>query len=134
MYDVLLQCAGSTTYVGNADTGRIVEHIEAWEVEPEKVLKRLLKPSRKNVTEDGTAFEQFMDAVYRGDYGKGWSVAALPLLLVSLPDALLTSGANYVIHEGWLGTFLFGLQVALWGFCLACAVTVGATKLKSPKS
>lgn len=127
-------CAGSTTYIGNAETGRIMEHIEAWDVEPEKVIKRLLKPSNKNVAEDGNGIEKFMDAASRGDYGKGWEISALPLLLVFLPDAVLTSGAGYVFQEGGLGTFLLVLQVVLWGFCGACAVTVAVTKLRELKS
>lgn len=124
----LVYCAtaGSTTYIRDTNTGRIVEHIEAWDVEPEKVLKRLVKPSKPNAAEDGTAFEKFMDASYRGDFAQGWSVAASPLLFVFLPDAVLTSGANYVIQDGWLGSFLFVLQVGLWGVCGACAVTVAA--------
>lgn len=127
-------CAGSTTYVGSVETGRILEHIEAWDVEPEQVLKRLLKPSNKRVAEDGTAIEQFMDAASRGDFAKGWSVAALPMLVVLVPDALLTSGASYVFQEGGLGAFLFALQIALWGLCGACAVTVAASKLQRLRS
>jgi hypothetical protein len=119
--------------VGDAATGRIVEHIEAWDVEPEKVLRKLLKPSKKNVAEGGNQLEKFMDAMYRSNYSDAWIPAALPLLLVLLPDALLVTGANYVFQEGWLGTVLFGLKVGLWGLCLACAVTVAYSKLQDLK-
>lgn len=127
-------CAGSTTYVGSVETGRILEHIEAWDVEPEKVLKRLLKPSNKRAAEDGTPFEQFMDAAWRGDYGKGWAIAALPMLVVLVPDALLTSGVSYVVQEGGLGAFLYVLQIVLWGLCGLCAVTVAVANLQTLRS
>jgi hypothetical protein len=120
--------AGSTTYAGDPSTGRIVEHIEAWDSEPEKILRRLLKPSPQATKESDGPLVAFMDAVSSGDYGKALQSASLPLLLILVPDALLTSGANYVWQNGPVGGFLHWLAVVLWvlaGICAAAEIYKG---------
>jgi hypothetical protein len=39
--------AGSTTHVLDLQSGRVVRHIEAWDVEPSKVVRLLFKPASK---------------------------------------------------------------------------------------
>lgn len=119
--------AGSTTYVGDAATGRIVKHIEAWDANPREVVTRLLRPSR-NPPE--TVVERFMAAVARGDGGAAWLAAAGPLLFVLAPDAALTSAGYYIWPDGGVGTFLFWLQAVLWGLVAACAVTEGYRRVR----
>eukprot|EP00892_Ulva_mutabilis_P004237 jgi/Ulvmu1/2185/UM013_0031.1 len=116
----VLAAAGSTTYVGDAETGLIVKHIEAWDANPREVVTRLLRPSR-NPPE--TAVEKFMAAAARGQPGAAWMAAAGPLLVVVLPDAVLTSAGYYFWNEGGVGAFLFWLQVVLWTLTAACAGT-----------
>jgi hypothetical protein len=43
----VLAAAGGTTFVFDDASGRVVEHIEEWDVEPARVVRQLLKPSAK---------------------------------------------------------------------------------------
>lgn len=124
-------CVGSTTYVGDAETGRIVKHIEAWDANPREVVTRLLRPSR-NPPE--TAVEKFMAAAARGNGGAAWEVAAGPLLVIVLPDAVLTTAGYYFWNEGGVGTFLLWLQVVLWGLAAACAGTEAYRRIREGRS
>jgi hypothetical protein len=43
----LLAAAGGTRFVFDPASGRVVQHIESWDVEPGRVVRQLLKPSAK---------------------------------------------------------------------------------------
>ena len=64
------------------ETGRVVEHIEMWDVEPGKVLKRLLKPASKTPS---SRWETFMLSVHEGDIQGVWLAASAPILKYSAP-------------------------------------------------
>ena len=42
-----LAAAGGTTHVFDKETGKVVKHIERWDIEVDKVLKQLLVPANK---------------------------------------------------------------------------------------
>ena len=64
------------------ETGRVVKHIEMWDVEPAKVLKRLIRPASRTPT---SRWETFMLSVHEGDLKGIWLAASAPLLTVSAP-------------------------------------------------
>ncbi|MEW5307976.1 MAG: hypothetical protein WDW36_010342 [Sanguina aurantia] len=91
-----LAAAGSTRHVLDAVTGRVVRHIERWEVEPSKVVGQLLTPSAKIPTNGA---EAFMMALSTRDAGGLWFaissgalVAGGALLGVSLLLRLVHGG------------------------------------------
>ena len=59
-----------------------MKHIEMWDVEPGKVLKRLLKPASKTPS---SRWETFMLSVYEGDIKGVWLAASAPALKLSAP-------------------------------------------------
>ena len=64
------------------ETGRVEKHIEMWDVEPGRVLKRLLKPASKTPT---SRWETFMLSVHEGDAKGMWLAASAPILTYSAP-------------------------------------------------
>lgn len=64
------------------DTGRVVKHIEMWDVEPGKVLKRLIRPAARTPT---SRWETLMLSVHEGDLKGIWLAASAPVLTVSVP-------------------------------------------------
>lgn len=64
------------------DTGRVVKHIEMWDVEPGKVLKRLIRPAARTPT---SRWETLMLSVHEGDLKGIWLAASAPVLTVSAP-------------------------------------------------
>lgn len=64
------------------ETGRVVKHIEMWDVEPGKVLKRLIRPAARTPT---SRWETLMLSVHEGDVKGIWLAASAPLLTVSGP-------------------------------------------------
>ncbi|GAX80191.1 hypothetical protein CEUSTIGMA_g7629.t1 [Chlamydomonas eustigma] len=73
----LLAAAGSTTHVIDLESSQVVKHIEAWDIEPSKVVKQLFKPSVKIPT---NAAETFFLAFSEGD-GRGMWLSASPMAL-----------------------------------------------------
>lgn len=70
------------TAVKMQETGRVVKHIEMWDVEPGKVLKRLLKPAAKIPS---SRWETLMLSVYEGDVKGVWLAASAPALKYAAP-------------------------------------------------
>lgn len=64
------------------ETGRVVKHIEMWDVEPGKVLKRLIRPAARTPT---SRWETLMLSVHEGDIRGIWLAASAPLLTASAP-------------------------------------------------
>ena len=64
------------------ETGRVVKHIEMWDVEPGKVLKRLIRPAARTPT---SRWETLMLSVHEGDIKGVWLAASAPLLVASAP-------------------------------------------------
>lgn len=58
------------------DSGRVSKHIESWDVEPSKVLKRLLKPTARTPS---TRWEKSMLALHDGNAAGFLGQALLPL-------------------------------------------------------
>jgi hypothetical protein len=77
-----LAAAGRTTHVFDAATGRVVEHLEEWDIEPGKVVKSLLKPAAAIPTNRAEALAL---ALHDGDAAGVWSAAS--------PGALRWGGA-----------------------------------------
>lgn len=68
------------------ETGRVVKHIESWDVEPSKVVQQLLKPA--NSRPDSQA-ERFMLALSKKDAKGMWLSSADAALLLAAPLVLL---------------------------------------------
>ena len=64
------------------ETGRVVKHIEMWDVEPGKVLKRLIRPAARTPT---SRWETLMLSVHEGDIRGVWLAASAPLLTAAAP-------------------------------------------------
>ena len=64
-----LAAAGGTTHVFDPSTGKVVRHVERWDVRPGKVVKQLLLPSSK-IPENRV--EVFMFAMSDGDLFGMW--------------------------------------------------------------
>ena len=83
---LILHCAWaqlmSTAPLFLQETGRVEKHIEMWDVEPGRVLKRLLKPASKTPT---SRWETFMLSVHEGDVKGMWLAASAPILTYSAP-------------------------------------------------
>lgn len=77
------------------ETGRVIEHIESWDVEPAAVVKSLLRPSSRA---PANSLVDFFKAVDGGDAAGAWSAAtpallkyyALPVVAVSLITKAVT--------------------------------------------
>jgi hypothetical protein len=72
-----LAAAGGTTHVFDPSTGKVVKHVERWDVEPGKVVKQLLLPSSK-IPENRV--EVFMFAMSDGD-AFGMFLAVTPAIV-----------------------------------------------------
>ena len=59
------------------ETGRVIKHIEAWDVEPSAVVRSLLKPSSRAPT---NSWVKFFKAVDGGDAAGAWTAASPALL------------------------------------------------------
>ena len=70
------------TYLCMQETGRVVKHIEMWDVEPGKVLKRLLKPAARTPS---SRWETLMLSLHEGDVKGVWLAASAPILKYSAP-------------------------------------------------
>lgn len=110
-----LAAAGGTKHVFSPETGRVVQHIETWDVEPWAVLRSLLKPSSKVAN---SQWEVLMASLYSGDPAGIWlglSPAVALLTAVALPlgeVAHLARGEGLVFGPGE-GAALAGLVAAL---------------------
>lgn len=116
----LLAAAGGTTHVFSQETGRVEKHIEMWDVEPGRVLKRLLKPASKTPT---SRWETFMLSVHEGDAKGMWLAASAPILTYSAPIVGLSLLTKAVTGHGLPGTVLGGVEGVAWLLTLAAAIT-----------
>lgn len=77
------------------ESGRVVKHIESWDVEPGAVVRSLLKPSSRAPSNNWVSFFKAVDG---GDPAGAWSAAtpallkyyALPVVAVSLLTKAIT--------------------------------------------
>jgi len=83
-----LAAAGGTKHVLSSTSGRVVEHIESWDVDINRVLKSLLVPANRLPT---NRWEVFMMSLSSGDMQGVW--LALSGFLVAPSAALLASNA-----------------------------------------
>lgn len=79
------------------ETGRVVKHIEMWDVEPGKVLKRLIRPAARTPT---SRWETLMLSVHEGDIKGVWLAASAPLLTASAPVVGVSLVAKLVTGHG----------------------------------
>jgi len=77
-----LAAAGGTKHVLDKESGRVVKHIESWDVKPGKVLLELVKPANKTPANKA---EAFMLGLSRGDVKSMWLASDDLALLSSLP-------------------------------------------------
>ena len=100
-------CAGSTTYIADPESNRVIKHIEAWDADPKEVVKRLLKPS--NAIPQSEA-EVFMASISSGDTLGAWQVASGKVLLFCLPVVGASVLCKVATGEGLPGTFLGSVE------------------------
>ena len=79
------------------DTGRVVKHLEEWDVEPGRVLKRLLRPASRMPT---NRWEQLMLSVHEGDAKGVWLGLSWPMLLTSAPVVGISLVCKLLTGEG----------------------------------
>ncbi|KAG1666296.1 hypothetical protein FOA52_004777 [Chlamydomonas sp. UWO 241] len=121
----LLAAAGSTTHVIDADAGRVVKHIEAWDVDPKRVVAQLFKPSAKIPTNQA---ETFFLAASDGDASGMWFSLTPILFKLSVPVCLLSlvvrlaggdglpgDGAAYVLLAATAATEVYKFAKAMYG-------------------
>jgi len=77
-----LAAAGGTTHVFDQTTGKVVKHVERWDVEPGKVVKQLLVPSSK-IPEN--RWEVFMFSLSDGDWFGMWLAASPGVVKLTAP-------------------------------------------------
>ncbi|GFR49931.1 hypothetical protein Agub_g12035, partial [Astrephomene gubernaculifera] len=79
-----LAAAGSTTHVLDLQRGRVVRHEERWDLEPGRVLVRLLRPS---APVPSNRWEALMMPLSRGDLPACWEQLS-PLLAAAAAGVL----------------------------------------------
>ena len=92
----------------------MVKHLEEWDVEPGRVLKRLLRPASRMPT---NRWEQLMLSVHEGDAKGVWLGLSWPMLLSSAPVVgislmckLLTGEGLPVSHATGMHCICFSMQ------------------------
>lgn len=80
--------------VHDQDTNKVVKHIEAWDVEPSRVVKELLKPASKTPQNE---WEEFFASLSTGNSQGMWfasskyvAIAWLPIVVISLATKVAT--------------------------------------------
>ena len=77
-----LAAAGGTTHEFDPATGKVVRHVERWEVQPGKVVSQLLVPSSK-IPEN--RWEVFMFSLSDGDFFGMWLAASPAVIKLTGP-------------------------------------------------
>ncbi|DBA78831.1 hypothetical protein WJX77_006022 [Trebouxia sp. C0004] len=124
----LLAAAGGTTHVFSQETGRVVKHIEMWDVEPGKVLKRLLKPAARTPS---SRWETLMLSVHQGDVRGVWLAASAPILKYSAPVVGVSLITKVLTGHGLSGGFLGGVEGVSWLLLVAAFVTQAQQLMKN---
>jgi len=86
-----LAAAGGTTHVLDANTGKVIKHIERWDIEPGKVVKQLLVPASK-LPEN--RWEVFMFSLSDGDYFGCWLAASPGVFKLTAPWVAVSLAAK----------------------------------------
>lgn len=96
-----LAAAGSTKHVLSASSGKVVEHIESWDVNIDRVLKSLLMPANRLPT---NRWEVFMMSVSSGDLQGVWlsisGYLVVPSIALLLGNAILRTSVGYELLPG----------------------------------
>tara|TARA_B100001142_G_scaffold260829_1_gene263313 strand:+ start:621 stop:1988 length:1368 start_codon:yes stop_codon:yes gene_type:complete len=121
-----LAAAGGTTHVFDPDTGKVVKHIERWDVEPKKVVKQLLSPSSK-IPENRA--QVFMFSLSDGDYLGMW-LAVTPAVIKFTAPWVGVSLLAKVAGLSAEGTFVGGMDSVAWWLLVAAVVGEGARFFK----
>ena len=79
------------------DTGKVIKHIERWDVEPWPVVKQLLRPARRNP--EGK-WETFMQALSDGDIKCMWLTTSSLALRASLPVVAVSLATKAATGHG----------------------------------
>lgn len=79
------------------ETGRVVKHIERWDVEPTRVLQQLLKPANRKPE---SRAERFMLALSQGDLSTMWLNSTDLALKVTLPVVVISLATKAVTGHG----------------------------------
>lgn len=112
----VLAAAGGTTHVFDEATGKVVKHIESWDVEPGKVVRNLLKPSARMPSNQ---WEVLFAALYAGDARSVWFAVSGTVL-----KAALVAGGGDLLAHLVLGRGLTGFaDVSLFALALVCLAT-----------
>ncbi|DBA68189.1 TPA: hypothetical protein ACH3X2_013898 [Trebouxia sp. C0005] len=124
----LLAAAGGTTHVFSQETGRVVKHIEMWDVEPGKVLKRLLKPAARTPS---SRWETLMLSLHEGDVRGVWLAASAPILKYSAPVVGVSLVTKVLTGHGLPGGFLGGIEGVSWLLLVAAFITQAQQLMKN---
>lgn len=76
-----LAAAGGTTHVFDERTGKVMEHIEDWDIEPGKVVRDLLRPSSRS---PNNRAEAFFLSLSKGDAVGLWKASSKAIAIASL--------------------------------------------------
>lgn len=112
----LLAAAGSTTHVVDLEAGRVVRHVEAWDIEPSKVVAQLFRPASKMPT---SRAETFMMSLSEGDVQGMWYVISPTVLKASV--ALSAAGliGRSVVGSDGPST----VEEVAYALVLSCCIT-----------
>eukprot|EP00884_Botryococcus_braunii_P014047 jgi/Botrbrau1/22643/Bobra.176_1s0065.1 len=102
-----LAAAGGTTHVIDPGTGKVVKHIESWDIEPGKVVRQLLKPASRV---PGNRWEAFFAAADSGDLKGLWVAGARPVAFLCTPIVAVSLAVKAVTGEGLQGVFLGAVE------------------------
>ena len=86
-----LAAAGGTTHAFDRGTGKVVKHIERWDVDPGKVVKQLLVPASK-LPEN--RWEVFMFSLADGDAFGCWLAASPGVVKLTAPWVAVSVAAK----------------------------------------
>lgn len=117
-----LAASGGTTHVFDPITGRVVDHIESWDVSPGDVVRTLLKPSSKVPT---SQWDVLMNSVYAGDLKGIWLATSLGTIKFS-GGVLGASLVSKAITGDWLpGTWFFFAALIAGGITEVVKIATG---------
>jgi len=111
-----LAAAGGTTHVLSPETGRVVRHVERWDVEVGRVLRSLLVPANRIPT---SRWEVFMMSLSDGDLRgvwlavSGFFVAPTAAVLLANSAVSLASGEDRLPAPVSLGCWLLLLAACV---------------------
>lgn len=117
-----LAAKGSTRHVLDPSTHLVTQHIEAWDVEPGKVVAQLFRPGN---TVPRSQLEIFMLSASEGDVLGMWYSVSRTAFRLTWPVVAAGLGARLITGHGLTDPLLGRLE----GFCATVAGVSGITEV-----